>query len=518
MKLIISVLFLLLIPSNAWSLVPHDYPGIYIHQMGHIYFILSSAFILWTIVHNKLQNEKSWRYLFIGNIFFILWNLDAFIGHITEFWIEPSQIIGSRDGWDYFKRVISLEGREYLYYFTKHDHVWLVPGMLFFYLGLKEHLKVENRASTTAAILPLLPIILVDITGSFIMIILSILSIITALKLYKNNRENPLWNYMLWLSSSFVIFSLSRSLGHIINRTLVPTGYEHIWKIIEPYSGSLNTFTFIIVGTVSLFFFRAYQSYLMMLADKTKIEVINNDLAELNQELETMVAERTMSLMALTVADRVRNPASVIGWTCKRILDKEKVSERLGETLREVINESDKLDTIVKDFETLLKSRQSMFIYEDVNEIIKGIMPFVQKEADVKGVTIVLNLTNYPLKINLQKNLLRAAIFHIMRNAIEATSKGGKVTASSSTDNDNVVITISDTGHGIPAEYIDKIFETFFSTKKYRFGIGLPLAKQIVSEHFGDIKVESEVGKGTTFKMIFPIRWIGLNRDSAHLL
>ncbi|WP_333652474.1 hypothetical protein [Dissulfurispira sp.] len=117
---------------------------------------------------------------------------------------------------------------------------------------------------------------------------------------------------------------------------------------------------------------------------KKRIEAVNADLTELNQELETMVAERTMSLMALTVADRVRNPAAVIGWTCKRILEKEKVPEKLGENLKDVIDESEKLESIVKDFEALLKSKQSRFMYEDINEIVKGVVSIVEKEADEK--------------------------------------------------------------------------------------------------------------------------------------
>jgi signal transduction histidine kinase len=61
---------------------------------------------------------------------------------------------------------------------------------------------------------------------------------------------------------------------------------------------------------------------------------------------------------------------------------------------------------------------------------------------------------------------------------------------------------------GISEEYIGRIFDPFFSTKLYRFGMGLSLVRQIVSEHLGEIKVQSEVGKGTTFTMIFPVRWI----------
>ncbi|GER94408.1 sensor histidine kinase [hot springs metagenome] len=476
--------------------------------MGHIFFIASCIFIIWVIVHYDLYSEKGWKYILISEIFFILWNVDTFIGHIIEFWIEPSHIIGSKEGWDYFRRMIMLDGKEYLYYITKTDHIWFVPAMMLFFIGLREHLKKEKDLSSASVILPLLPMILIDTIGSFITMVISILAFSTALKLYRTDRDNTLWNYILWLSSAYVVFSLSRSMGHILQRILVPMGYEHIWRYIEPYSGSLNTFTFIVIGSVSLFFFRAYTTYLKISGDKKRIEAINADLTELNQELETMVAERTMSLMALTVADKVRNPAAVIGWTCKRILEKEDVPERLGENLRDVIDESEKLESIVKDFDALLKSKQSMFRYEDINEIVKSVISVVEKEADEKGIRLSVNLSDHPLKINTQKNLLRTAIFHIIRNAIEATPAGGMITVTTDGDNERIILSISDTGSGIPTEDIEKIFDPFFSTKIFRFGIGLPLVKQIVSEHLGEIKVQSEVGKGTRFKLIFPVRWI----------
>ncbi|MEW6739951.1 MAG: HAMP domain-containing sensor histidine kinase [Nitrospirota bacterium] len=459
-------------------------------------------------MHHNLHKSKGWRYILLAELFFALWNLDTFIGHITEFWIEKTQIIGSREGWDYFFRDVTIEGREYIYYITRYEFFLLLPAILFLYMGLREHLKEEKPAVSVSALLPLFPILFSEVVGAFVMVLLSVMSLITALSLYRRDKGNVLWSYLLWLSTSYVIFSISRSLGHILQPALVATGYEHIWKAIDPYSGSFITFTFAVIGTVSLFFFRAYASYLKMLDDKKRIEAINADLTELNQELETMVAERTMSLMALTVADRVRNPAAVIGWTCKRILEKEKVPEKLGENLKDVIDESEKLESIVKDFEALLKSKQSRFMYEDINEIVKGVVSIVEKEADKKSVRLSVNLADHPLKINTQKNLLRAAIFHIIRNAIEATPDRGMITVTTAGDNEKVTLAISDTGAGIPEEDIGRIFDPFFSTKLFRFGMGLPLVKQIISEHLGEIKVESEPGKGTTFKLIFPVRWI----------
>jgi signal transduction histidine kinase len=459
-------------------------------------------------VHHNLHKSKGWRYILLAELFFALWNLDTFIGHITEFWIEKTQIIGSREGWDYFFRDVTIEGKEYIYYITRYEFFLIFPAILFLYLGLREHLKEEKPVVSVSALLPLFPILFSEVVGAFVMVFLSVMSLITALSLYRRDKGNVLWSYLLWLSTSYVIFSISRSLGHILKPALVATGYEHVWKSIDPYSGSFITFTFAVIGTVSLFFFRAYSSYLKMLDDKKRIEAVNADLTELNQELETMVAERTMSLMALTVADRVRNPAAVIGWTCKRILEKEKVPEKLGENLKDVIDESEKLESIVKDFEALLKSKQSMFRHEDINEIVKGVVSIVEKEADEKNIKLSVNLADHPLKINTQKNLLRAAIFHIIRNAIEATPEGGIITVTTSGNNEYVTLAISDTGAGIPEEDIGRIFDPFFSTKLFRFGMGLPLVKQIISEHLGEIEVESGHGKGTTFKLSFPVRWI----------
>lgn len=95
----------------------------------------------------------------------------------------------------------------------------------------------------------------------------------------------------------------------------------------------------------------------------------------------------------------------------------------------------------------------------------------------------------------------------VARNAIESIPSGGELTIRTYAENDNVIISVSDTGQGIPEDEIERIFDPFFTTKMHRFGMGLPLVKQIVSEHMGSIQLESKKGKGTTFRMVFPARW-----------
>ena len=231
-----------------------------------------------------------------------------------------------------------------------------------------------------------------------------------------------------------------------------------------------------------------------------------NKLEEFNKEMETLVAERSMNLMALTVADRVRNPATVIGLACKKIIDK-KVPAELKKYVSFIRDESDKLKAIVKSFQNLLGSRRSMFGYEDVNEVVKNVISLIEKESTQKGIKLILHLAEQPLKINMQKDLWRIAVQHVLRNAIEATPAGGEVTVTTTAENDKVTLAVTDTGSGIPGQDKGKIFDPFYSTKSHRYGMGLPLVKQIVSEHLGVIALTSEPGKGTTFRMVFSSRW-----------
>jgi signal transduction histidine kinase len=209
----------------------------------------------------------------------------------------------------------------------------------------------------------------------------------------------------------------------------------------------------------------------------------------------------------LTVADRVRNPAAMIGGRCRRILEKEEVSESLREGLQYIMEGAEKLDKIVSDFETLLKNRQSMFKNSDLNNIIKRVVSVIVKEAKYKGLNMSVNISNEPLRINMQQDLLRVALFHIMKNAVEATSKGGTITIDTFRDGDSAGFTVTDSGYGIPQEEVEHVFRPFFSTKERGFGMGLPLVKQIISEHLGEMMVKSSPGQGTTFQIIFPMRW-----------
>jgi signal transduction histidine kinase len=107
----------------------------------------------------------------------------------------------------------------------------------------------------------------------------------------------------------------------------------------------------------------------------------------------------------------------------------------------------------------------------------------------------------------MQKNLLKVATYLLIKNSLEATPEGGTVSIATHQDAANTVLEIKDSGDGMPDDIKDKIFDPFFTTKKTGFGMGLPLVKQIINEHFGKIQVDSKKGHGTTFRIQFPLRW-----------
>jgi signal transduction histidine kinase len=322
--------------------------------------------------------------------------------------------------------------------------------------------------------------------------------------LQKNEIDVVLTDIMMPEMSGIELLERIRSIDPDIPVILI-TGYADLEKAIDAIKK--GAFDFITKPYDSAYLAHSIEkavTYHKLIKSEAGYRHI---LEELNNEVETLIAERTMSLMALTVADKVRNPATTIAWTCKRILEKDDSQERLKQGLNVILSEAEKLEAIVKDFQELFRARGTSFKHGDVKDVVEGVISVAEKDASHKGIDLTAETSGEPLRMNMESNILRMALLHLVRNAIEATPAGGRVMMKTYGDNEKVVVEVSDTGPGIPEEEMEKIFEPFFSTKKHRFGMGLSVVKQIVSEHLGEITVESEMGKGTTFKLIFPVRW-----------
>ena len=166
-----------------------------------------------------------------------------------------------------------------------------------------------------------------------------------------------------------------------------------------------------------------------------------------------------------------------------------------------------RIQQIVKDLREFARLDAADLSEVDLNAGIESTLNIIRGHAKKKQVDIVFEpgrlpaVSCYPAKVN-------QVVMNLVGNAIDASPEHGKVTVRSSADNGVVKIEVADAGHGIPPAIRERIFDPFFTTKPPGEGTGLGLAISygIVQKHGGTIKVESEVGKGSTFTVTLPIR------------
>jgi two-component system, NtrC family, sensor kinase len=144
--------------------------------------------------------------------------------------------------------------------------------------------------------LTILPIWAVDVGGAVMMIVLSFLSVRYAILLRARDPQNIVWSYLFWMSMALALFAVSRSLGHIAKQILIITGNAQSWERLRPYSGAINSIAFTVVGGLTLFFERTWTIYQGMVRDRRALQHAHQELLYLNQNLESLVQERTAAL------------------------------------------------------------------------------------------------------------------------------------------------------------------------------------------------------------------------------
>ena len=141
------------------------------------------------------------------------------------------------------------------------------------------------------------PIWFVDVVGSVLMIFFSFISLAYCLQLKQKEPTDIIINYLLWVCVALAVFAISRSAGHLLKQILLITDRREWWKAIQPFSGAVNTFTFIVVASVTLFFERTWAIYGTILKDRQALQTAHEELIFLNRNLEQLVEQRTEALV-----------------------------------------------------------------------------------------------------------------------------------------------------------------------------------------------------------------------------
>lgn len=312
---------------------------------------------------------------------------------------------------------------------------------------------------------------------------------------------------------------------------------QHVWEIIIKTSMVMRHSLWIIMIFAfffSLFIVRSIRQPLHRIVALTKtiskgnfqkikakppanemgavIIAINSMAEELSKREKAIVQSRRLAsigVLVAGVAHELNNPLNniaIIAQTYNEVYDKLDKEQRIG-FMAQVEEQVERLQKIIKNLLDFSKPKEPKLAEKDLNEVFMHSLELVQNVMTVANVKTRLHLAEPLPTIYIDEHQFQQVLVNMMINATQSMSSGGELTVRTSfiKDKDAVEISIADTGNGIAPEFLDHIFDPFFSTKEDSgTGLGLWVSYGIVQKHKGRIKVKSTVGQGTTFTIIMP--------------
>lgn len=251
--------------------------------------------------------------------------------------------------------------------------------------------------------------------------------------------------------------------------------------------------------------------------DKQEIETLNCELLKSLHETDRLQkklikAERLSALGKITadVAHEIRNPLTAIGGFAKRLQKRIPFGTREKDYIDLVVSETGRLERILKDVLSFSREARYHLSMTPPNAIVEDSLHTFSDLFKEQLITVNKVFDPSLKDVLLDRDQIMQAINNLLSNAADAMPEGGVLTVSTQSvllhDANFIVIEISDTGSGIPAAKVDRLFDPFYSTKEigHGTGLGLSICKKIMDEHKGFIRVTSEPDKGSAFRLYLP--------------
>lgn len=255
-------------------------------------------------------------------------------------------------------------------------------------------------------------------------------------------------------------------------------------------------------------------------------EALLGELTDLNANLEQRVEEATERLeiahekvlrsetlsavgtFAAGVAHELATPIASVMNYFQMVKERIPEQDKLAEDVQIIERELRRCSTILRGMLDFARAPEQERVPTDINAIIRDLLALVRYQPGYKKtITVKEALDPTMPMIPAVPGQLRQVFINIILNALQSMPEGGglNVSTSLSADNAKAVVSISDTGHGIPEGEIEKILQPFYTGKKSGTGLGLSISYGIIKAHGGDMDIRSEPGKGTSFFISLPV-------------
>jgi signal transduction histidine kinase len=246
--------------------------------------------------------------------------------------------------------------------------------------------------------------------------------------------------------------------------------------------------------------------------ERKRAEEARDRLRQLEADLAHISRVSTMGELTASLAHEIKQPigaAVTNAEACLRLLDRDQPDlPEAREAMWEMVRDARRAADIIDRVRLLYQKGSPQLDIVDVNEVIRDMVIVLHNEANRHSVTMHTDLAEELPKVMADRVQLQQALMNLMLNGIEAMrdTRGELSIKSQLADDSRLLISIADTGVGLPSEKIDKIFNAFFTTKSQGTGLGLAITRSIVESHGGRIWATANSGRGATFSFTLPSR------------
>ena len=231
---------------------------------------------------------------------------------------------------------------------------------------------------------------------------------------------------------------------------------------------------------------------------------INRMAQELRESQTRLVqSERLAALGELVayIAHNIRNPLASIRAAAQVGHDE---APEAGEAFQDVIDTADRLEQWTQDLLSYMKPLSLNLVRDDLNRLVRNAVVVLQSRVEEQGTRVVLDLPPLP-PVATDAGWMEQVLAAVVANALEASGPEDEVRISSHVADNKAVIKITDQGPGIPQDVLSKVFDPYFTTKADGVGLGLAMARKVMTAHQGAIDLQTEPGEGTTVTLSCPL-------------
>jgi len=296
--------------------------------------------------------------------------------------------------------------------------------------------------------------------------------------------------YSIFVSSITIIFST------------VILVFEHLSQY---YFGYKSLFISILASFILALFIIPLRNKIQYVVDRLFFKNTQQEIMEQNELLKREVAKsdrmKSIAILASGMAHEIKNPLTPIKTFSEQLPSRLDDKEFLLKFSRIINKEVDRIDSLVQELLSFAKPSLPQLKQVNIYQLIGQTLDLLNNEIIRHKINLNTSFENKNILINIDPQQIKQALLNIFLNAIDAMPNGGTLSVIASEAKQSLTIEISDTGCGINPKDMRHIFDPFFSKKDHGTGLGLSITHEIIKNHNGRILAESELDKGTTFRI-----------------